>query len=199
MPAPRLAALAAMLLALACAGCAHSIRITPDMAAIEPRPGQVAGPVRVGYHFTPGQRALQVETPGGSGDKVSYAPYADIEPGLYQVLANLFAGVTVVKDPHDAADLRARNIRFVFLPVITTTSGSRNIVFWPPTDFTVTIACTAIDADGVQVWSRTVSANEGVVSVNATLHENGLAGRRAAGGALRALQAALSAAPELHP
>lgn len=138
-----------------------------------------------------------METAGGGGDKVAYKPYADLDAGLNRVLSNIFAGgVYVVKDPSDAALLRQESISFVFRPTIQTTSSSRNLMFWPPTDFWMTISCTAVDASGHDIWSKAVTADGGLTPVNATLHEHGITGRQAAEAALLKLQAEITRAAE---
>jgi len=189
-------ALAGILLALA--GCAHQIRIVPDPSELAP--GASAGRIdrKVGYYISPENRARVVESPAGGGDRVSYAPYADLEPGLSRVLQNVFSQVSAVNDIKDTGFLRDNGISLVFVPTITTTSSSRNGFFWPPTDFSVSLECLALDAQGLEVWRKSVAADGGLIAVSVILKEHGLAGRRAAENALKKLQTELIEAPELR-
>ena len=188
--------LAAMLLALA--GCAHNIRIVPDSSALAADASTAKIDRKVGYYISPENRIKVVETPAGGGDQVSYTPYADLEAGLNQVLSNVFAEVSVIKDIKDADFLRNNNISFVFVPTIDTTSSSRNNFFWPPTDFSVSLECLAVDSQGREVWKKSVKADGGLIAVKVILNERGLAGRRAAENALKLLQNELLKAPELR-
>jgi len=139
-----------------------------------------------------------VKTPGGGGDFVQYPLYGNLEAGLYRTLSNVFTSVSVLKDKRDAHALTDNGISLVFIPVITTTSSSRNIVFWPPTDFSVTIECTATDVNGQQIWQASVTGVNDLTSVSTVIHDFGATGRNAAEVALQKLQKALEAAPELR-
>jgi hypothetical protein len=191
----------ALILALVCSACAHPIKIAPDLAELKRdagpagRPGEARIQKNVGYYISDADRERRVETPGGGGDKVSYTPYADLEAGIHRVLSSIFAKVSVIKETPGPEVMKANGINYIFTPSIRTGSSSRNIMFWPPTDFTVTIECSAVDSTGAQIWSQTVSADGGLTSVNSTIHEHGLAGRRAAENALKKLQAAIVEAP----
>lgn len=188
-----------LFLMLLCAACAHPISITPDLQALTRDPGAVQIQKKVGYYIPAEARTKTVESAGGGGDKVSYTPYSDLDGALFRVLSNVFAGgVYVIKDPADTAYLQDKAISFVFRPTITTTSSSRNIMFWPPTDFSVTITCVALDPMGREIWTRSVSADSELTSVSATLNEHGLTGRKAAQAALGKLQAVITKAPEFR-
>jgi hypothetical protein len=58
--------------------------------------------------------------------------------------------VTSVKAA-DATAARSAGVAYVFVPGITTVSSSPSSLTWPPTKFSTEIACTVIDAQGVQV------------------------------------------------
>lgn len=189
----------ALTLMLVCTACAHPITIKPDMGSILPPTGQMEIPAAVGYYVPSDLKTISVETAGGGGDRVSYNPYADLDAGVYRVLSNIFTGgVYVIKDPTDTAYLRDKSIKFVFHPTIQTISSSRNIMFWPPTDFSVTITCVALDPTGREIWSRMVSGQNSLTSVSSTLHEFGITGRLAAQAALGKLQEAIAGAPEFR-
>lgn len=190
--------IAALLIALACGACSHPITIAPDLKGMARNDSGDRINKRVGYFIPPSDKVARVTTSGGGGDKVEYAPYGDLEPALYRTLSNVFAGVYPIKDMKDAAFLKANDIRYVFQPTITTDSSSRNIIFWAPTDFTVTIHCTALDSNIRQVWSTSVSAANDLVSVNEVNRDFGLAGRLAAKNALAKLEAELRQAPQFR-
>ncbi|HNB42584.1 MAG TPA: hypothetical protein PLX21_13565 [Rhodocyclaceae bacterium] len=179
-------------------GCAHSINITPDSAKLASTQAQTKIDKVVGYYISEPNKALEVTTPAGGGDSVKYKPYADLEAGLQQALVNVFANAYPIKDIKDQAFLQGKDIAWVFTPTLTTNSSSRNNFFWPPTDFSVTIECTAVDAAQKPVWQTTVKADNDVVAVNAVIKDHGLAGKSAAEKALRQLQNQLQAAPEFR-
>jgi hypothetical protein len=170
-------------------GCAHRITLVPDAAqvprTIESRIGKNAA-----YYIAKEDRDREVTTPGGGGDKVTYLPVRDLEYGLFRLLSNVFDRVYTLPALDDAAFLASRNIAFVFEPKITTESSSRNVLIWPPTHFTVSIACRAYDPQRKLVWEKTV-VGEGVASAGELTKDFALAGNRAAGDALRRLQEAL--------
>jgi hypothetical protein len=185
-------------LLVALGGCAHTITISPNLADL-PRPA--SGPPiqkKVGYYISDANRATLVKTPGGGGDFVRYPLYGDLDAGLYHTLSNVFASVSPVKDKQDIRSLTENGISLVFTPVISSTSSSRNFAFWPPTDFSITIACTATDVNGKQIWATTVTGTNDLTSVSTVIHDFGVTGRVAAEAALQKLQKALETAPELR-
>jgi hypothetical protein len=131
-------------------GCAHSIVITPDASKLPAASKQSAN--KVGYFISNEERARRVVTPGGGGDKVEYAPYKELESGIYRVLNNVFASVEQLKSENDVAYIAEKKINFVFRPTITTNSSSSSVFTWPPTDFEVTIEIKATDNAGKVVW-----------------------------------------------
>jgi hypothetical protein len=75
-------------------GCAHPIKIAPDIAKIEQN-GNASARIMasVGYYIPPELESLEVTTPGGGGDNVRYYPYRAMEPGFKKMLSNVFSGV----------------------------------------------------------------------------------------------------------
>jgi len=187
--------LIALAFAFLLGGCAHPISISPNITKLQGVATQGRIDKSVGYFISEPNKALSVTTPAGGGDSVRYSPYTDLESGLYAVLANVFNNVYPVKDIHDQAYLQDKGISWIFTPTITTSSSSRNNFFWPPTDFTVTIACVAADGAQHEVWRAAVTADNDVIAVNEVLHDQGLAGRLAAEKSLRQLQQQIEAAP----
>lgn len=186
----------ASLLALALlSGCAHPILIGPDNTKLPTTSSSVAPrTLSVGYFISDVDRARRVITPGGGGDKVEYAPYKDLEPGLFRVLGNVFTDVHVLKTFDDKAYIVAKGIKLILRPSINTNSSSPSPFTWPPTDFEVLIDVQAVDASGASVWKTTVSG-KGKAEFSEFKSDFGLAAKRASEAALTNLQAALMASP----
>lgn len=175
-------------------GCAHSIVITPDSSKLP-----VAGSIRpanhaVGYYVSDEERTRRVITPGGGGDKIEYAPYKDLEPGIYRVLNNLFSNVYVLKSMDDNALIAEKSIRYVLRPKITTNSSSSGVFTWPPTDFTVIMEITAFDNTGRQAWKDALTG-EGKAEFSEFKSDFALAAKRASEHALSRLQEKIASSP----
>lgn len=179
-------------------GCAHPITIAPDLSKLPREQTQSKIERSVGYYISEQNKAVEVTTPAGGGDSVKYKPYADLEPGLYRVLSNVFTSVYPIKDTKDQAYLQSNNIAWIFTPTLTTNSSSRNHFFWPPTDFNLIIECTAADPTLKLVWQTSVKADNDVIAVKEILKDHGLAGKSAAEKALLHLQTQIQAASEFQ-
>ena len=192
--------LSSLLLAglLALAGCAHDITIAPNLDNLPRTDAGQKIQKTVGYYISEADRNRMVTTPGGGGDNVQYKLYSNLDAGIYRVLSNVFTDVAVVQDKSDIRALTAKGISLVFTPTITTTSSSRNIMFWAPTDFSVTINCSAVDANGKQIWTTSVTGVNDLTSVSTVIRDSGLTGRQATEAALKKLQKAMETAPELR-
>ncbi len=187
----------ALVACVALFGCAHPINMNPNLQAISAPAGAQAINKPVGYHIPEALRQLQVISPGGGGDKVSYFPYRDLEPGFYKVLSETFRDVSKVQDPKNAAELSSRGIKLLITPEITTTSSSESLFTWPPTMFSVTLVCTVTDMAGKGLQTIRVVGNG-----NATFDEFkgnlSLAAVRASDDALAKLLKELTASAELR-
>lgn len=187
----------ALVACVALFGCAHPINMNPNLQAISAPAGAQAINKPVGYHIPEALRQLQVISPGGGGDKVSYFPYRDLEPGFYKVLSETFRDVSKVQDPKNAAELSSRGIKLLITPEITTTSSSESLFTWPPTMFSVTLVCTVTDMAGQGLQTIRVVGNG-----NATFDEFkgnlSLAAVRASDDALAKLLKELTASAELR-
>jgi hypothetical protein len=184
----------ALLASVYLAGCAHPMNIKPDVQGLEPVSGRIEK--NVGLYISAADRALEVTTAGGGGDKVRYHPYADMEVGLYKALGNVFASVTVLNSPTDSAAIASHSVSYIVEPTITTTSSSSGIFTWPATDFTVQVDCPITDPAGHQV-ALVSSTGIGNAEPAEARHYHSLAGERAAEDALQKLESALLQAPEL--
>ena len=83
------------------AGCAHPMIIKPEMEGLAAAPKSNRIQKNVGLYISAPNREREVTTPGGGGDKVTYRPYADLEPGLYKVLGDVVQDVTLLQAPND--------------------------------------------------------------------------------------------------
>ncbi|WP_394788219.1 hypothetical protein [Rhodoferax sp.] len=177
-------------------GCAHPINLSPDTKAIK-NDGTPTINKQVGYYLPETAKALEVTTPGGGGDKVRYFPYRDLEPGLYQALSSVFSGVTKVKDPKDAADLKSKGIALLITPEIVTSSSSESAFTWPPTKFGIQLTCAITDGDGKTLETVSVRG-EGQAEFSEFKHNFYLSAVRASNDVLDKLIKALGEAKTLQ-
>lgn len=172
------------------AGCAHPIVISPDFAAVRTS-ATPAIAKKAGYYISEEDRAREVTTPGGGGDKVRYFPYRDLEAGLYKVLGCTFASIARLDKPQDADALRAEGIVLVVTPKITTNSSSDSMLTWPPTSFSVELQCRVTDPVGTElVQTRIVGF--GNADFSEFKSDFSLAAKRASADALNKLADTLS-------
>jgi hypothetical protein len=183
-------------LILFCTGCAHSVVTTPDLAEL--KHGDV-NPIdkNVGYYISKEDREKKVTTPGGGGDKVSYYPYKELEPALYKTLSNVFRRAYALESPTDSQTIQAKGISFVFTPRIATNSSSDSALTWPPTKFTVILACKAVNPGGETVWEKQFTG-EGAAEFREFKADFSLAAKRASHSAFLQFQQALANDPEFH-
>jgi hypothetical protein len=186
-------AIISMLLAV---GCAHKIDISPPLNTLD---GNGINKINktVGYYISPADRTKEVTTPGGGGDKVKYLPYQDLEPALSKMLSNVFVKVVSLPALDDKQYLVGNNIAYVFVPIIETDSSSESILTWPPTKFTVSLDCKAVNSSGNTLWRSKVSG-EGQAVFSDFKHDFSLAARRASKNAFMKLQQEISAAKEIR-
>ena len=161
-------------------GCAHSITIAPNPAAIvrnESAPPKVKA--NVGFFVPVEVSDIEVTTGGGGGDRVRYFPYRDIEAAYQKMLFNVFDNVTKLTSATDSAAIGRDNIKYIVTPVLITASGSTSPFTWPPTDFTVDLTSTVQDVQGGNVATkRSVGQGKAEFSEFSKLG-TGLAGSRA--------------------
>jgi hypothetical protein len=189
--------LTALLFALVLGACSHPIVITPDADKISSVSNDRKINKRVGYYMTLAQRDAPVVTPGGGGDSVKYYPYRDIEGSFYRVLSNVFSEVTLLKSANDLEALDKHEVVLIIKPEIRTTSQSSSIVTWPPTDFSVEIACQITDRSGKEV-AGTRATGQGKAEFSEFTSDFSLAGKRASFDALMKTQDALLNLQELR-
>lgn len=176
-------------LVLALTGCAHPLTLSPDLSALSGT-GQKKIDKRVGLLITDADRQVQVTTPGGGGDKVTYFPYRDLEPALYVALSESFtsvARVTSLSDPKVAAD----GLHYVLKPRLQTSSFSDSVLTWPPTAFTIEVTAVVSDPSGKPVTEVRV-VGEGRATYSEFKGQWGLSANRAAEDAVKKLIEALS-------
>ncbi len=163
-------------------GCAHNINIAPSLETPSTSSAERANKT-VGLFISAEDRALDVESPGGGGDKLSYKPYKDLEGSLFFALSNVYSKVEALTTPNAAE----KNVSLVFAPKLATTSSSSSAFTWPPTDFSVTIQMTALDRAGKVLWKEDVTGN-GKAEFSEFKTDYPLAARRASKDALDKLE-----------
>ena len=167
-------------------GCAHQINITPPLNTLNGKDVQKISK-NVAYYISPADLEKQVETPGGGGDKVSYYPYKESVPALKKILSNVFNGVHSLPSLQDKAYIKKNNISYVFVPSIVTDSSSDSLFTWPPTKFSVSLDCKALDSSGNVVWSKKVKG-EGQAEFSEFKNDLSLSAKRASKKAFAKLQ-----------
>lgn len=172
-------------------GCAHPIKVTPDLTKIyyESNSSNHIS-ASVGYYIPPELISLEVTTPGGGGDNVRYFPYKDMEAGYERALSNVFSGVVKLPLAPDFSRTKDQGLDYIIEPQLVTSSGSTGFFTWPPTDFTVDLTSRIRDVNGVQIATPRV-IGIGQAETNARLIEHGIAGQRAMNDALFKMQLAL--------
>ena len=169
-------------------GCSHQIVVAPDNSSLYKTSGSNKNKrYSVGYYISPKDRNLEVTTPGGGGDNVSYYPYKDIESGYRTMLSTVFNNVTKLNTSDDKRD----NIDFVVIPEIVTSSGGSGLFTWPPTNFTVDLTSKIKNKNGTQVASPRV-VGTGSANDMERIKDNGITGRRAMEEALVKMKSSLS-------
>ena len=167
-------------------GCSHNIQLTPDLTSLrEVKTGPVIDK-NVAYFISQENHLKQVTTPGGGGDKVTYKPYADTEVALNTVLSKMFSRVYSLNSVDDQQYIDDKNISYIFVPKLTTNSSSSSMLTWPPTNFTISLSCEALDSTGNSVWQKTVESS-GDADFNEFKSDFSLAARRASEEAFRML------------
>lgn len=168
---------AAVALTIAMAGCSHPITMITQTAP--PRATAHLLPKKVAYVMTDAQRDQQVTTAGGSGDRVSYYPYRDLEKSIRDALRAVYRDVVVLRTAGDAKTNEAAGVSLVFTPQIKTDSSSSSWITWPPTSFTAEVSCVVSDAAGAEV-TRVRAVGNGMAEFGEFNGDYGLAARRAA-------------------
>lgn len=185
-----------VLAAIVLTGCAHPILISPDLAKIERKADDKRIDKNVAFYIAPANRTLEVTTPGGGGDSVKYQPYKELEPGLYKMLGNVFKDVTALSSEKEPETFKAKSIKYVIKPTITTGSSSPSPFTWPPTKFSVNLVCDITDENGNSVLRKSV-LGEGAAEFDEFKADFSLSAKRASQDALLKMQESLLQSPEL--
>jgi len=98
--------------------CAHPITINPSTTPQRTENSSYSTKV-AGYVMTDADRAKQVTTEGGGGDKVNYFPYKDLEKGIRDVLKSLYSDVVLIRSPSDFEAIKRDGVGIVFAPKFT--------------------------------------------------------------------------------
>ena len=156
--------------------CAHPISLSGSKS-----PERVESQLvdkKVAYVINDADRAKQVTTPGGGGDKVSYFPYRDLEKSIRDALRSVYRDVVAVRSTNDTQGIRDAGAVLVFTPQITTTSSSPSPLTWPPTVFTTEIACVVTDASGIEI-ARVAATGKGAAEFSEFKGDFSLSAKRA--------------------
>ena len=177
-------------LVMMAAGCAHQMTMRADIAGLALPAGAIRIPRNIGLYISPENRAKEVTTAGGGGDKVSYRPYGDLETGLYKVLGNAFQNVDLLGTLNDANSIAKHSLTLIAIPEIATTSSSTGVFTWMATDFTVQLSCKITDVAGREV-ATVSSTGIGHAEYSDLRSDFSVAGERASRDALEKFQAAV--------
>lgn len=159
-------------------GCSHKIQINADLADLRKNQVTAKSDKNVAYYISEQNKALQVTTPGGGGDEVTYQPYAESEGSIRTILKQKFAKVYSIDDLENQTFIQEKDISFIFTPNIVTNSFSDSVLTWPPTNFEISLTCTAINSKGETIWEKTVK-KEGTATFQEFKSDLSLAARRA--------------------
>jgi hypothetical protein len=159
-------------------GCAHDIQMNPNLNSLRQIEINSVIDKNVAYFISVENKEKQVTTPGGGGDKVAYKPYADSEGALITVLSKTFAKVYPINSIDDTKYIKEKNISFIFIPEILTNSSSSSAFTWPPTEFTISLSCKAINTKGLTIWEKTFQS-KGNAEFSEFKSDFSLAARRA--------------------
>lgn len=176
-------------------GCAHPISLNSDLNQVKST-GATKVSKKVGYVMTDDNRKLEVTTPGGGGDKVTYLPYRDLEAGIHKGLTEVFTEVVRLTGPNDPK-IQAANLNYVITPQITTNSSSSSAFTWPPTLFTIELTCKVTDGKGVEV-TQVKAKGEGRAEFSEFKSDFSLSAKRASEQVLNNFVKALSENPQLR-
>lgn len=187
--------LCAIALAGLLSACAHPIVISPDPASLAKPTDKIDR--NVGLVITAADKAIQITSPGGGGDNISYYPYKDLEFGIYSTLSSVYSNVVPLNALDEKQKISQQNLGMIFLPAIQTTSSSESLFTWPPTFFSIMIDYRVVDPSGAQLSSGRV-LGEGRAEFSEFKSDFALAAKRAGTDALNKLKDKLQASPELR-
>lgn len=159
-------------------GCSHKISIDPSLDEIRQTNVENKINANVGYYISEFNKNKKVNTPGGGGDSVDYTPYKDTESALNTVLSKIFNRVYSLKTLNDKDYIKLKNIKYIFVPTINTTSSSGSAFTWPPTNFTFELKCQATNNDNKIIWEETIYS-EGYASFSEFKNNFSLSAQRA--------------------
>ncbi len=159
-------------------GCTHKIDMGPNVDKVTDSVLNVKKrDYNVAYTIRSFDQDKYVVTPGGGGDDVGYSPYNDTETAFRSVLVKVFKKVYKI-ELNDKKTMIDKDIRFVFTYSLETDSSSDSAFTWPPTKFTISLNCKAVDKNGEQVWEDTIY-DEGNATFNEFKSNFSLAAQRA--------------------
>jgi hypothetical protein len=138
-------------------GCAHEISIAPNLDDLRGSTSVMSSDVVAGYYISPLDKELKYTSDGGGGEDLVYQPYKDTEAAFNTVLSRVYKKTYSVPSLGDKVYIESKKISYIYAIKITTTSSSSSAFTWPPTDFSMTLQCTVVDKNGIEVWSNEVT------------------------------------------
>ncbi|WP_072682082.1 hypothetical protein [Arcobacter sp. LA11] len=160
-------------------GCTHKIEMTPNVEKITDSVSIYnTKNYNVAYNIKRYDQASYVVTPGGGGDKVGYTPYADTELAFRSVLVKIFKKVYKLDSISNKKFISEKDIKYIFTYNLKTNSSSDSMMTWPPTKFTISLNCKAIDNNGKNIWEKTFY-DEGTASFDEFKNDFSLSAKRA--------------------
>jgi hypothetical protein len=139
-----------------------NINIAPNVDLIR---GDIEAQInlKVAYQIDEASRALEVTSPGGSGYKLHYFPYRDLDLGFSTSLGKVFSEVVpVVGTPSDAW-LKKNGVSLIVKPRVTTESFGDSILV-APRSFTVFLSCAIFNQMGEEIDNIAVIGRGGAES-----------------------------------
>ncbi len=176
------------------AACAHPIVISPDPGSLPTSSEKISK--NIGFVITAADRGLEVTSPGGGGDNVSYLPYRDLEFAIYSTLSSVFTNAVPLTTTEDKNKISSNQLNLIFVPTIKTTSSSESIFTWPPTFFSIMIDYKILDPVGALISSGR-AMGEGRAEFSEFKSDFGLSAKRAGTDVFIKLKDKLLSSPEL--
>lgn len=160
-------------------GCAlHPISIMPTPSAPFMSPGLVKK--NVAYLISESDKNKPVTVSSSLGSQYTYYPYKDLEVVIRRALSANYANVIAITDRNEIPLLADKNIAYLFMPEIKTTSRVNSYIYWQPTEFDIDINTVVADHSGYLVTSFRVYGTGTSMIDELSSNNGGLAGQRAA-------------------
>jgi hypothetical protein len=177
-------------------GCAHKIDISPSNDKVTANSSEInQKDYSVGYYFD--NINLEVISAGGGGDKVKYEPYKETESAFRAVLVKHFTKVYNIKSLTNKKFILDNNIKYIFTYKMNTYSFSESVFTWPPTKFSITLECKAVDREDNLIWNKVIM-DDGYATYDEFKYDFSLAAKRASENVFKKLMIELNNVKEME-